>query len=111
MEVPPLWCCITDRRTFDHVTGWLRTIGSHVGDHVVRMIVGNKSDLREGRVVEKEEGEGLALEHNVGFAEVSAKDGEGVEEAFTAVVERVMERGKQSLCDDHNDDMKLPLPP
>ena len=33
---------VTDRKTFNHVAGWLRTIGSHVGSHVVFIVVGNK---------------------------------------------------------------------
>ena len=91
---------VTDRKTFNHVSGWLRTIGSHVGDHMVRMIVGCKSDLEEERMVGRKEGEELAMEHNVDFAEVSAKDGHGVEETFQTLVRSVIEKERKSKSDD-----------
>ena len=86
---------VTNGKTFDHVTGWLRLIGRHVGDHVVRVVVGNKGDLGEGRVVAREKGVEVARQHGADFFEVSAKDGGGVEEAFRGVVDSVMERRRK----------------
>ena len=37
------------------------------------MILGNKCDMEDKRVVSKERGEGIAREHNISFLETSAK--------------------------------------
>lgn len=47
------------------------------------MLVGNKTDLIEGREVEYEEGERKKIELKLdGFCEVSAKTGVGIEKLF-----------------------------
>ena len=47
------------------------------------MLVGNKTDLKEGREVEKEEGLKIKNELQLdGFCEVSAKTGDGIEKLF-----------------------------
>ena len=40
---------------------------------VERMILGNKCDMEDKRVVSKERGEAIAREHNIRFLETSAK--------------------------------------
>ena len=44
------------------------------------MIIGNKLDLVESRVIQTRVGRSLANEFGVRFAEVSAKTGEGMDE-------------------------------
>jgi GTPase SAR1 family protein len=46
------------------------------------MILGNKCDMTEKRVVSKERGEQLALEYGIRFMETSAKNSNNIEEAF-----------------------------
>lgn len=49
---------------------------------VQKMILGNKCDMNDKRVVSKERGEHLALEYGIRFMETSAKNSHNVEEAF-----------------------------
>ena len=50
------------------------------------MLVGNKADLKEGREVEYDEGNQKTIEHNLdGFCEISAKNGEGIENLFKII--------------------------
>jgi len=49
---------------------------------VEKMILGNKCDLSESRVVSKERGQLLADEHSIKFMETSAKASINVEEVF-----------------------------
>ena len=50
------------------------------------MLVGNKADLKEGREVEYEEGNQKTIEHNLdGFCEISAKNGDGIENLFKKI--------------------------
>lgn len=60
-------------------------------------LVGNKADVsEEHRAVSHEQGAALAKEFGVPFFEASAKSGEGVEEAFSAVAREVVSRLAES---------------
>ena len=73
---------VTDRVSFDHVTFWLKEVDRLASPEVVKMIVGNKTDRKEERVVSKQEGQMLAKQYNVGFIETSAFSGRNVEKIF-----------------------------
>jgi len=64
---------ITNAKSFDNIAKWLRNIDEHANEDVERMILGNKADMEDKRVVSKERGEGIAREHNISFLETSAK--------------------------------------
>ena len=50
------------------------------------MLVGNKSDLKEGREVKYEDGINKKIDKNLdGFCEISAKNGEGFENLFKQI--------------------------
>lgn len=65
------------------------------------VLVGNKCDLEEERVVGKDLGKGLANQFNCAFMETSAKAKINVNDVSTDDVnqtESVMRRGKVNLC-------------
>ena len=64
---------ITNAKSFDNIAKWLRNIDEHANEDVERMILGNKCDMEDKRVVSKERGEEIAREHNIKFLETSAK--------------------------------------
>ena len=64
---------ITNAKSFDNIAKWLRNIDEHANEDVERMILGNKCDMEDRRVVSKERGEEIAREHNIKFLETSAK--------------------------------------
>jgi small GTP-binding protein len=76
---------VTRRETFAGVEKWLDELRQHADERVFVMLVGNKSDLRHLRQVEKEAASALAERHDIGFIETSAADGLGVEVAFHRV--------------------------
>ena len=51
------------------------------------MLVGNKSDLEEHRVISKQKGFEYAESNKIAFYEVSAKDGTNVELVFNKIAE------------------------
>ena len=55
------------------------------------MLVGNKIDNSEARVISTEQGEELARKHSMLFIETSAQERIGVNEAFEEVVNQVIE--------------------
>lgn len=56
------------------------------------MILGNKCDLEESRVVTRERGQMLAAEHSIKFFETSAKSGLNVEEAFLTLAQDIKDK-------------------
>lgn len=72
---------------------WHSQIDQHASAGVNKILIGNKCDWDEKRVVTVEQGRELADEFGLRFLETSAKANEGVEEAFFTLarwVSRVM---------------------
>ncbi|XP_043686769.1 ras-related protein Rab-37-like isoform X3 [Vespula pensylvanica] len=90
---------VTNKTSFDNIRAWLSEIREHANEDVVIMLLGNKSDCGQERVVKKEDGERLAQEYKVPFMETSAKTGLNVELAFLAVARELKAR-KSSDPDD-----------
>lgn len=57
----------------------------------VVVLVGNKSDLRQSREVEEEDGKTLAELEGLYFLETSALENQNVEEAFLSMIGRIHE--------------------
>ena len=53
---------ITNTKSFDNLENWLRRIQEHGKANVEKMILGNKCDLEEKRLISKVTKENLALE-------------------------------------------------
>jgi len=73
---------ITNMKSFDNIKNWIRNIEEHASGDVEKMILGNKCDMEDKRVVLQEKGQMLALEYGIKFLETSAKAGDNIEKAF-----------------------------
>ncbi|CAF4515966.1 unnamed protein product, partial [Rotaria socialis] len=76
--------------SFNHVRDWLSEIKEYAQTDVIIMLVGNKVDKKNERVVTREMGENLAKEYEVPYVETSAKTGLNVEFCFTAVSQALL---------------------
>lgn len=76
---------ITDRQSFKDIENWLAEVDKYGNENVVKLLVGNKSDLEANRQVKTEEGKNLADSLGIKFLETSAKDAVNVEKAFTTL--------------------------
>ena len=63
---------ITNSKSFDNIAKWLRNIQEHANEDVEKMILGNKCDMDDKRVISKERGETIARENGVPFLEVGS---------------------------------------
>lgn len=80
---------ITERSSFENVEEWINSIKS-VSEKIPILLVGNKCDLEESRVVDKQEGIELSKKMNVNFFEVSAKNNIRIEDIFTDIAETIL---------------------
>jgi Ras-related protein Rab-1A len=82
---------ITDRESFNNVNTWLSEVRKHAGGQVVKLLVGNKCDLEDERVVSKKEGQDFADSLGVSFLETSAKTRVNIDESFMTLTKQVYE--------------------
>jgi len=73
---------VTDRNSFNDVQKWMQEIEKFAGTNVVKLLIGNKCDVTDGRQVPPEEGEALAKKLGTNFIETSAKTSINVEKSF-----------------------------
>ncbi|EAY22783.1 Ras family protein [Trichomonas vaginalis G3] len=80
---------ITNRKSFDDINEWVSEFRSVAGENTIVLLVGNKIDLPE-RAVEKEEAQEWATKNNCIYMETSARNGTGVKQLFTTLVDELM---------------------
>lgn len=76
---------VTSRQSFNSVGRWIEEVRAERGPDVVLVLVGNKTDLADRRVVSTDEGRARAQELDVGFVETSAKAGVNVKALFRKI--------------------------
>jgi len=83
---------ITNAKSFDNIAKWLRNIDEHASEDVVKMLLGNKCDMTDRRVVSKERGETIAIDHQIRFLETSAKSNINIDKAFYDLAEAILDK-------------------
>ncbi|MBW2978348.1 GTP-binding protein, partial [Candidatus Woesearchaeota archaeon] len=83
---------VTRYNTLDNInTRWLRDFKKYVKKKGVFILIGNKSDLKDQRVIPAEKGKDVASKIKAShFIETSAKLGENIEEAFSLLVQEIL---------------------
>ena len=78
--------------TFESIKSkWLRDFKKYIRKEGVYILIGNKTDLTDQRVVPTEKGKDLAENIEAShFLETSAKMGENIEEAFLLLVKQIL---------------------
>ena len=83
---------ITDRTSFENINIWAEDIKNNAPADCVVVLVGNKSDLTNKRVVSPQEGKKTADELGYLFNEVSAKNGDNIFLLFGNISEAIIEQ-------------------
>ena len=88
---------ISQRDTFENIRKWMESI-EEVGEEMPIILIGNKSDLNDQRLVSFDEGKKKAEEYKCPFFETSCKTGDHVSECFIELAELVYEKiGKKLI--------------
>ena len=83
---------ITKQHTFDSLKGWISEITNSGNSDIPILLLGNKSDLSNRRVISTEQGSEFAKTHDLQFHEISVKTSENLEqECMDKFVRRMIE--------------------
>ena len=82
---------ITNEETFNNLKTWVRSIKEECGKQIQMLIIGNKNDLNEERVVDKNIAMEYAKEEKIDYLETSSKTGDNSQKAITLLCEKVLE--------------------
>jgi small GTP-binding protein len=91
---------LTSALSFQALERWLGELRS-ADPKIVVMLVGNKCDLSELRVISMEDGMNFATSQNLLFIETSAKEATNVSESFTKLLSAIVNRYYKTGFDDN----------
>eukprot|EP00300_Choanocystis_sp_HF-7_P002652 c12008_g1_i2.p2 GENE.c12008_g1_i2~~c12008_g1_i2.p2 ORF type:complete len:208 (+),score=62.89 c12008_g1_i2:37-660(+) len=83
---------VTDQESFNNVKQWLQEIDRYASDGVNKLLIGNKNDLQEKKVVETKVARDFADQLRIPFLETSAKDRTNVELSFLTMSDEIKSR-------------------
>ena len=82
---------VTNEVSFKNVTNWVECINKFAKSNVLRILVGNKTDLEKERVITTEQGKQLAQENGLKYYEISALKIQGLQEMFEDIAKEYVE--------------------
>jgi len=83
---------VTNKRSFENLNSWVEEALNNVEQQIPFILVGNKIDLAENRVISSEDLLKKAKELNISLLiETSAVTGEGIEQAFNFVAHTIID--------------------
>eukprot|EP01102_Stenamoeba_stenopodia_P022791 TRINITY_DN962_c0_g1_i1.p1 TRINITY_DN962_c0_g1~~TRINITY_DN962_c0_g1_i1.p1 ORF type:complete len:878 (-),score=250.65 TRINITY_DN962_c0_g1_i1:198-2831(-) len=83
---------VTDQVSFNNIKKWLQECDRYCCENVNKIILGNKTDVHQKRVVSYEQAKEFAEGLGLSYFEVSAKSGANIEEAFTTLGREIKNR-------------------
>ncbi|EAY01285.1 small GTP-binding protein, putative [Trichomonas vaginalis G3] len=86
----------TNKESFEKVSFWMNELDQKCDKNLLRVIVGNKADLKELEYITEEQGKNLANQYGCLFAETSAKEDIGIDEVFLLCAQTLVKRGINS---------------
>jgi small GTP-binding protein len=94
---------LTDENSFNNLKNWFGEVEKHCSDNIPRLLIGNKSDLTQKRVVEQKVAMEYAASLGIPYIETSAKDTLNVDDAFLKMVEEIGSK-RDSIAPNKKDD-------
>ena len=81
----------TSEDSFNNVRNWVRQVEAHTNgrENIECVLIGNKADLTDKKMVDAEQGAALAKEFGMAFFEASARSGLNVQEAFIHITKSI----------------------
>jgi GTPase SAR1 family protein len=87
---------ITDRKSFDKVVSWINELKMQADKNIVIVVAGNKCDMERERQINKSDAQEFCRKMQIRHFDTSAKNGNGVEDAFRELASLIYEANKQT---------------
>ena len=94
---------ITSKESFEHIQNWIDDVHEQSPKTVLIVLIGNKIDLEERRVISIDEGNDFATQNGLIFMETSAKSGVGVKEIFEKTAQEIAKKMEENYYDLNSD--------
>ena len=88
---------LTLNKSFTRIEKWIRNIQENAGDDVEKVLLANKCDMENNRLISKESGEELAMDYGMKFYETSAKTNINIGKPIMELSERIYHKYTQAL--------------
>ena len=84
---------ITDEKSFKNLRSWVSLIKEEYGNMPI-IIVGNKNDLENQRLISKNEAISYAEEQKIDYIETSSKTGDNITKALTLIAQKILDNSE-----------------
>ena len=101
---------ICNKSSFDNIYYWTKQINENTNSSkkIKTVIVGNKCDLQNERIISREEAERMASTYHSKYYEISAKDNVGIDDLMNDLInEIIQEKEKNENNDNHQGNIEL----
>ena len=96
---------LTQKESFENIENWINEVTVYTGKDVIMICLGNKSDLKKG--IDKNLIDEFQKKTGLEIINVSAKTGDGVEEAFKHIIELLIKKNMEKGDTINNNRIKL----
>ncbi|KAH0795334.1 small GTP-binding protein [Histomonas meleagridis] len=83
---------LTSRNSFTNLPSWIQEFTQIADQDAVIYIAGNKSDLKDERMISTNEAQAWAESNGYRYFETSARTGEGIHEMFDALSKEIIQK-------------------
>ena len=98
---------VTDKDSFKNLSNWLIEIEKNASKNVLKVLIGNKSDLEDKRVITFNQGKDFADAYGLKFIETSAKKNLNVNEAFETLGRELMKASTDNKINNKKENKTL----
>ena len=98
---------VTDKESFKNLSNWLIEIEKNASKNILRILIGNKCDLEDKRVITHTQGKEFADTYGLKFIETSAKKNLNVSEAFETLGRELMNAGAEKKIEKQKQNKKI----
>ena len=98
---------VTDKDSFKNLSNWLIEIEKNASKNVLKVLIGNKTDLEDKRVITYNQGKEFADTYGLKFIETSAKKNLNVNEAFETLGRELMQASEDKRITKQRQNKKI----
>ena len=98
---------VTEKDSFNNLNFWLMEIEKNANKNVLKVLIGNKTDLEGKRVISYNQGKEFADMHGLKFVETSVKKNKNVREAFEILGREIMAANLDKTIDKQKQNKKI----